>query len=362
MATTKTALTAPHCKLCGRRIRKGQASIAGNHATLAECEAGRKIKTAGVKPTAAVLPPAPVVPPTKKVKAVKSFKSVSFAEMIFRLNRIGKQIVVPNSLLRFKNRVTEPTDAPVINMVYDGWTGSTSWYEEFLRKNSENNYRFLLGENSMRMLCHYNLQQKVAGQYQAYLEPLAGAGFSAKIFEQDPAKVFVNDLDPLCHEILKQNFPAENVFAENVGCPHCRQILYGGPAKVAELVFLDFNDCTIGKVCKQYNAIIDDTFKMPNARFLIINDCTPFLLNHGKNGYGPVSRVLGVTVQTRDEYYRATVGFFATRWPEWQLTDVEHFSASGYLLFRRQLADGQPLRINFNTREDLDKNPMLVIS
>ncbi len=295
-----------------------------------------------------------------KAKKISSkFVKSQVQDTIFKIKN-GKQIVVPAALLQFKPRVTLDTDPLVTNMTYDGWTGSTSWYEEFLRKNRENNYRFLLGENSMRMLCHYNLAQKVAGQYEAYLEPLAGAGFSSKIFEQNPDQVFVNDLDPLCNEILKRNFLPENVFAENVGCPHCRQILYGGPAKVAELVFLDFNDCTVGKVCKQYGPIITDTFNLPSAKFIVINDCTPYLLNHGKNGYNPVSKVLGVTVKTRSEYFQALVGFFAARYPEWQLTDVEHFTASGYLLFRKQPNDGNSVRIHFNTREDLNP-PMLVV-
>jgi len=109
-----------------------------------------------------------------------------------------------------------------------------------------------------------------------------------------------------------------------------------------DLVYLDPNTFTLAKWAKgEYRAELDDSFATAQ-KFLILNDCSYNTLRMGwqRKLY---SEILGVPVHTGDDYLAAAPAFFKKHYPEWDLTDEEHFfhaspkgnGGTAYLLFRK---------------------------
>ncbi len=210
---------------------------------------------------------------------------------------------------------------------------------------------FVRGELAMRKLCIRNLQKKITGRYESYLEPLGGIGLDAQTFQVDPAQTYVNDIDPECLKVLQSKF--RNVTSYDFFDPAQRAELYGVQPDV---IFVDFNDFTLFKFASgEYRVETLDTFAAAQT-FSILNDCTPcYLRQFGRRSYERISRLLGKEITSVDEYFAALVPYYHEKM-DWHLTDVEHFywaspkgnGASSYQLFRKT---PQPLSVHFNPQK-----------
>jgi hypothetical protein len=202
------------------------------------------------------------------------------------------------------------------------------------------------GQVAMRKLCVRNLQEKIAGQYRSYLEPLAGIGVDAQAFNAD--LTYVNDIDPDCLDVLRGKFP--NVTSYDFFDSTERAAFY---SVQPDVIFVDYNNFTLHKLQRKYRETTLDTFRAAQ-KFVILNDCSVFILHMwGKQNYERYSRLLGVRIRTLDEYFSALVPY-CLKLTGWYLTDVEHFfcaspkgnGGSSYQLFRRT---PRPLEVRFVT-------------
>jgi hypothetical protein len=216
---------------------------------------------------------------------------------------------------------------------------TTSCLEEYARIGTG-------GQVAVRKLCVRNLQEKIAGQYTSYLEPMAGIGVDAQAFNAD--LTYVNDIDPDCLDVLRSKFP--NVTSYDFFDSTERAAFY---SVQPDVIFVDYNNFTLHKLQKQYRETTLDTFKAAN-KFVILNDCSVFALRMwGKQNYERYSRLLGVRIGTLDEYFLALVPYYL-KLTGWYLTDVECFfcaspkgnGGSSYQLFRRT---PRPLEVRFVT-------------
>jgi hypothetical protein len=235
-----------------------------------------------------------------------------------------------------------------------------SWLDEFQFKNAPGNLRHVNGEVAARKYCTYQLQKKISGTYQSYMEPLAGVGIDALVFGVDPAQTYVNDVDKNCLQVLRENFSqvtSYNFFDEE----QRGKLLSVKP----DLIFVDYNNYTLRKFLKEYNRATLDVFNAAQ-KYVLLNDCGIFYLkNYGRMAYENYSQILG-KITNREEYFQALVDFYHKQ-TGWHLTDIELFywaqaggnGCSSYLLFSKE---PKALTIHENSREEMIKNRILDVT
>src|ERR1700676_2355640 len=87
-----------------------------------------------------------------------------------------------------------------------------------------------------------NLVARMGGQYTSLIDACAGTGCSTKELMVDAQQTYVNDLDPACQEVLRQE-GYEHVTGHDLGT-HAGQLF----AKPVDLVFLDYNNHTLSRL------------------------------------------------------------------------------------------------------------------
>lgn len=247
----------------------------------------------------------------------------------------GAELYIPNSIL---DRVRD----------YDKWSGSTSFLQEFLKKNRPPAYSFFYGEFSFRYGCLSLLRDVIYGDYESYLDLLGGVGVTAKLFQTSIEDTFVNDIDDDCYEVLQHNFT--NVHKDDMFAFPYRSAGY-------DLIFVDYNDHTLYKAIRNYRRVNNAVFGAAN-RYVILNDCSVYHTNFGK-GYRVYSTVLEEQVTTREEMFFAAKRFYKRLYPEWSLVGIEHFYKSSYFLFER--VDTESLHIHFNDRNSFAKKLLTIV-
>jgi hypothetical protein len=194
-----------------------------------------------------------------------------------------------------------------------------------------------------RHLCVERLAKKIAGQYSSLLDPMAGIGVDAALF--NAPVTLANDVDPSCRQELKTKF--RWVTDYNFFNPEARRALYG--LLQPDLIYLDLNNFTLAKWRKgKYRPVLDDSFAHAK-RFIILNDCSVSGLRiwgHCK-GHGPTfssySKIMGTQIGSVEDYFAAIPGFYERAYPEWRLLDRQSFwqpsnkgnGGTSYLLFQR---------------------------
>jgi hypothetical protein len=104
-------------------------------------------------------------------------------------------------------------------------------------------------------------------------------------------------------------------------------------------------------------------------KFVVLNDCSVFYIKqYGKKSYERYSELLETKINypNLEEYFHAVAEHPLYQRLGWYLTDVVHFywsspkgnDVSSYQLFRRT---PKPLEIQFVSREELKKNPMIKV-
>jgi hypothetical protein len=279
--------------------------------------------------------------------------------MLIKL-RNTQQIWIPDDVVK---NVVLPGDRKYLH-------SGTSYVENLVRQMQQTKGKYLLYKP--HLACAYNIAEHLAGEYSSYFEPFGGVGVIAKIF--NAPQTFVNDYDPVCVDVLQENFPSDAVTQVDMSVAADRKSLYEQRTGT-DVVLLDYNNYTLHKFVTDkpvfvkgvgYREMTAEAFAC-TGKFVIINDCTPTLLTKGRlnahslndpplSGFAHVSRDLGQTVSTREEFFSALVPYYARIFPAWHLTRVEHFRESSYLLFRK---DGpRSLSIHSHAAEELRRNPV----
>jgi hypothetical protein len=283
--------------------------------------------------------------------------------MLIRL-RNAQQIWIPDDVVK---KVALPDDKQYLH-------SGTSYVENLVRKMRKTKGKYLLYKP--HLACLYNIVEHLAGEYSSYFEPFGGVGVIAKIF--NAPQTFVNDYDPVCVDVLRENFPSDAVTQVDMSVGAERKALYEKRAGT-DVVLLDYNNYTLHKFMTNkpvfgkgvgYREMTTEAFACA-GKSVIVNDCTPTLLTKVRvntrslndpplSGFAYVSRDLGKTVTTREEFFSALVPYYAQIFPAWHLTRVEHFRESSYLLFRK---DGpRSLSIHNHTAEELRRNPVAQVT
>jgi hypothetical protein len=262
----------------------------------------------------------------------------------------GKHITIPDHLVVFQPEI-------------ETLQRSTPWLTEFFQRNSLDNFSYLDGVMSIRKLCSNGLADLIDKQYSSYLDPLGGVGIDAMLFQQDPTKTHINEIDPACLEVLRVNFPHAHITSLDFFDRESRgKLLSCSP----DLVFLDYNKYTPTHYGKDdvYSNAVSDCFNS-TQKFLIINDVGVHHLQYGKRSYANYSRILGKTITNIHEYFGAVGEWYHDHFPEWYLTDVNHFRYTGkgtgtelasFQLFRK-IPTPHHLRINFFGKDELRLHP-----
>ena len=178
------------------------------------------------------------------------------------------------------------------------------------------------------------VQKAVVGRYQSLLDPMAGTGSDALLLRADKSQCYVNDIDPQCRELLRQQFACvgDHDFFTREG----RFNLELNP----DLIFLDFNNWTQHKFAGRYGDCTRWAFQQAQ-KFVILNDTTFFYLRqYGRVARANVSQLLGTQLNSMEDYsdQLKNVGLCG-----WKATVIEQFYASSpkgnggaaYVLFEK---------------------------
>jgi hypothetical protein len=200
-----------------------------------------------------------------------------------------------------------------------------------------------------------NLAARMAGQYSSLLDALAGTGCSTKELALTVSQTHVNDRDPACQAILRQQ-GYKNVTGYDLGT-HA-ELLFADPMDV---VFLDYDNYTLSQLAKKEKIYGDLSYWETNElafrcaqKFLILCDVSIHAFKlHPKLSRECYAKILGAPPLTSvEQFFEAMPPFYRQFHPDWHLTDVEHLFHSrngryafiSYLLFRRT---SKPLEVNF---------------
>lgn len=220
----------------------------------------------------------------------------------------------------------------------------TSYLEKFIKKYTTSpSYRTSLLPFKLKALA--NIQNGIKGDYESYLELLAGMGMTAKIFGEglEAENIELSDLSDECYQILKQNFPESVVIREDMhGYHHWTKY---------DLTFLDFNNCTMRRFLEDYKGVIEPVFANTN-KYVVINDCSVFYLKYGAEAYKNYSKLMGVELSgTKDDFYQKSKEFYKKLFPEWSLIEVQAFRDTSFLLFKK--GDWSSLSVTVLDKEDI---------
>lgn len=255
----------------------------------------------------------------------------------------GKSVIIPDHILNFSESGPTLSD-------------NCSWAADFLRKNKPPKFSDLRGVESMRKLSMIRLTECIKGQYSSYMEPFGGAGIHAKLLEGIEYLTYVNDIDKDCLEILKLNFPNGEVWnVDLIDETLRRSFLSIRP----DFMFIDSNNFTLNSMHNNksslYKDLTLDGFTYAK-KFLAINDCSSFYLKYGPRSLKKYSELLGVTLNSLEEYYKALPEYWNRLFPEWHLVKIVHFGVSSHQLFQRTPA---PLELIKLSADDLKNNPVI---
>ncbi len=185
--------------------------------------------------------------------------------------------------------------------------------------------------------------QIIASRY--YSEPMAGVGLTARVLGFGEHYLNDNSLD--CLEALRLNFPEAIVSFNDI-----RRLDF----KCGDLTFLDFNNFTFRRRA-HFGTILTHAFANSTNQ-IIINDCTPFYFRYGSNSFETYSNILGTSIQTTEDYFKAIAPLWAELFPGWYLNAVGWFRDTSFQLFGRAKS---PIAIRKFTTEDVSEGMIRVL-
>lgn len=177
-----------------------------------------------------------------------------------------------------------------------------------------------------RVNCYSNIQDIIKGEYKSYLDLLGGVGLTGKIFNDVPKHSFLNDINPKCVQVLKENYFKGNIFSQDMF-----NFNFG---RTFDLVLADFNDFTLRKYQQHYKEVLTNLFKISD-KYVVVNDCSCFSFKFGPKGFENYSTIFGEEIHNLDEYYVALKKYFEDRHSGWKLIHIEAFLNSSFLLFQK---------------------------
>jgi len=200
----------------------------------------------------------------------------------------------------------------------------TPYWEEFKTKSREPGSDFY-----KRLYFQQKIADMLKGEYDSYMEPMAGLGIIASMFECDDMEL--NDWDMYCRRALRDNFPYALVTRQDINDFE--------PFQRADVTFIDFNNFTVKRFADNTDGLKDQFIKFLNNtdKYFIFNDSTPFYLRYGKKSYENVRKVMRVRedeTMTRIEDYPHHLSWFLMREVDkplkWEITNTFYFGAMAY--------------------------------
>lgn len=201
-------------------------------------------------------------------------------------------------------------------------TDITPYWEEFCTKNGK------VGSDFKR---RYYFQQLIAkslkGTYKSYLDPMAGLGIVASMFDGEGINLYLSDIDEVCYRSLKHNFEGEVVLQGDYN--HAWYTAW------YDVSFLDFNNFTAKRFMENEFKLNDFLLKVMKCTndVIIINDSTPFYLRYGAKSYKVVGDAVGQEIHTYEEYLVAMSNLFLEY--GWSITDSYKFGSMAYQKLQR---------------------------
>jgi hypothetical protein len=191
-----------------------------------------------------------------------------------------------------------------------------------------------------------NLVAKMGGQYTSLLDALAGIGHSTKELTVDIEQTHVNDRDPACQAILREQ-GYKHVTGYDLGTN--AKELFANPM---DLVFMDYNNYTLSRLAKKdkiygkvsYWDTNELAFRCAKKFFILCDVSIHAFRLYPKPSRKSYSEILGTPPLTSvEQLFDAMPPYYSQLYPGWHLTDIEHFFHSrkgrhavvAYLLFRR---------------------------
>jgi len=171
-----------------------------------------------------------------------------------------------------------------------------------------------------------NLLKRIEGKYKSSFDMFGGVGVTARMFSADNVITFVNDLDPNCVGVLRDNFRPRSVFNLDVTkikvCPS------------VELIVADFDDLTLKKSTEKYANTLKLIFDQ-SSKYVILNECSIFYLKYGKRSYEVYSALLGKSIANQDEFLDALKAYYENLFPKFTLIKLEYFNNTCLCLFEK---------------------------
>lgn len=222
--------------------------------------------------------------------------------------------------------------------------GKTSYASKLVSRLGQKAYRETKLPFKLECLRLLRNRANELGGYKTYFEPLAGVGLSARLFDPK-GRTWLNDLDEGCQNVLKENFPKASIL--------------GGDAltmtyPTVDMTFLDFNDFTFKRYLQgAYKDALCHALRC-SSRFVVLNDCSPFYFRYGASSFEVYSKLMGCTLSSVEDYFKALRSEYAGAYPEWRMVHCAHFSESSFQLFYKGKAPlvinsvkvGLPVRVN----------------
>ena len=180
-----------------------------------------------------------------------------------------------------------------------------------------------------KLLCLQVLKDRMEGlgDYKSFLEPLAGVGLSARIF--DKGKTVLNDTDESCRRILDLNFGGKATGEDVLKMPFPK----------LDVIFLDFNDFTLKR--SRTTVYGDVLFRAFDAakKFVILNDCSVFYFRYGKTSFKAYEKYVGRVIGSIEDYFQALQPLYQNATGgDWNLVHVAYFRDTSFQLFSRTRA------------------------
>lgn len=204
---------------------------------------------------------------------------------------------------------------------------STPYYEEFCLDSGDMNPDF-----NRRFYFQCKLADKLKGKYHSLLDPMAGVGIVALLFYDEGVRpMCLNDMDEVCAESLKRNFPSAMVSQDDAN--KLFEKIWNDDD--FDLTFMDWNNFTLKRYLDNelnYRCITNNIFSK-TRKYVVINDSTIYYLRYGRKSFGNVEKWLGMRLDSKKDYVRAFRDVISSMYSGWILTDCYMFQNMAYHLF-----------------------------
>lgn len=260
--------------------------------------------------------------------------------MIIRYATNGNKLVIPD-IQKVGNSSTHYTESNYLDIFYGDFFKRDG---SFTKKRKQHFYAC----NKLKNI----IQSKIGNDY-SYSELFGGIGLKAALFcdNMNSSKIQINELSDKCCDVLKDNFKNAKIT-----CSNSFDFVFN---KNYDVSVIDFNNYTLKKYSSGWKTVIDNIFSHTN-KFIVLNDCSITYLNKGgRQALKTYSEILGVNVNSVDEYRKELNKFYIKNYPEWRMRVVCCCGQTDFILFEKS-SDEENIDIERITKVDIDAEQPII--